>query len=104
MKQGREARHVRGILNDLLKKWEQGTVKKGNAVLDAWQLSIGERAKDHACPLSFKKGTLLILVENSAWLYQLTLEKKNILKKFNENYTGRKKVVDIRFRVGTIEE
>lgn len=96
------ARHMGGILDDLLKKWEQGTVKKGNAVREAWKASIEEKVKGHARPVSLKRGTLMVIVENSSWLYKLTLDKNKLLKKFNENYTGRNKVKSIRFRVGDI--
>jgi len=97
-------RHVRGILDGLLRKLEQGTVRKGNAVRTAWAAATEKKTKTHTRPISLKNGTLLILVENSSWLYKLTLEKKNTLEKFNKHYTGRKKVTDIRFRIGTLEE
>ena len=45
----------------------------------------------------------MVIVENSSWLYKLTLEKKRTIEKFNEGYPGRKKVKDIRFRVGVLD-
>jgi len=97
-------KHVRSILDGLLRKWEQGPVKKGNAVWDAWLVAVEEEVSEHARPVSLKNGTLLVLVENSSWLYKLTMSKRNILEKFNTNYTGRKKAIDVRFRIGTFEE
>lgn len=98
-----EPGHVRGVVDGLIKRWENGAVKKGNAVRDAWFSSIDEKAKGHARPISLKNGVLMIEVENSTWLYKLTLEKNIILKKFNTTYTGRKKAQDIRFRIGAME-
>ncbi|MFC1644273.1 DUF721 domain-containing protein [Candidatus Omnitrophota bacterium] len=96
-------RHVKGILDGLLQKWEQGTVRKGNAVREAWVAAVNEETKKHARPVSLKKGTLMVIVENSTWLYELTLKKKGILEKFNKNYTGRHKAQDMRFRVGDMD-
>jgi len=95
--------HVKGIVGGLIRKWETGTVKKGNAVTDAWLASVEEDTKGHARPVSFKKGILMVIVENAPWLYRLTVEKRTILAKFNENYTGRKKATDIRYRIGDID-
>lgn len=104
MKKKDSTRHVRGILDGLLRKWEQGAVRKGNAVRMAWAAATEDKTATHTRPISLKNGTLLILVENSSWLYKLTMEKKNTLEKFNKHYTGRKKAADIRFRIGTLEE
>jgi predicted nucleic acid-binding Zn ribbon protein len=98
-----DAGHVGKILDGLLRKWEKGTVKKGDAVRAAWVAATREEARKHARPISLKRGILMVLVENSPWLYELTIEKKDMLKKFNEHYTGRKKAKDIRFRVGTLD-
>ena len=97
-----DPRHVRGVIAGLLQKWQKGTYKKANAVMLAFSSAVEEEAKKHARPVSLKNGTLMIIVENSPWLYKLTLEKKKILKTFNEKYTGRKKAKEIRFRVGDI--
>lgn len=98
----KEAKHVRGIVDSLLKKWETGKLKKGNAVKEAWEKALEEEEKKHAHPLSLKKGVLMVIVEDSTWLYVLTLRKNKIIEKFNSSYTGRNKVFDIRFRVGSI--
>ncbi len=97
------ARHVGWVVDGLLRKLEQRTVKKANAVMAAWAAAAGEEEKKHARPVSLKNGRLMVITENSSWLYKLTLEKKGILERFNANYTGRKKALDIRFRVGSID-
>ncbi|MBU0570584.1 MAG: DUF721 domain-containing protein [Candidatus Omnitrophica bacterium] len=91
---------VAHVVEGLLRKWETGSVKKGNAVRDAWMSAAGEEALGRTQPVSFKKGTLMVIVENSTWLYKLTMEKRGIIKLFNENYSGRQKLEEIRFRIG----
>lgn len=100
----KETRHVGGIVDDLLQKWETGKAKKGNAVKDAWIKAVGKNINDHAHPVNFRNNNLTVIVDNSTWLYKLTIEKKELLRKFNEEYSGRKKAENIRFRVGSFNE
>ena len=103
MRFGKNARHVSGILDGLIARWETGTVKKGNAIRKAWRAASGEETSKHSRPVSLKNGVLMVIVEDSVWLYKLTLEKFTIKNKFNNTYTGRNKANDIRFRVGSID-
>lgn len=100
----KETRHVRGIVDDLLQQLGAGKAKKGNAVKDAWSQAVGKKINDHAHPVNFRNKNLTVIVDNSTWLYKLTIEKRDILQKFNEAYEGRKKAEDIRFRVGSFNE
>lgn len=99
----RGSKHVGGILDGLIRKWETGSVKKGSAVRKAWGEALPEDTKTYSRPVSLKKGILMVIVENSTRLYDLTLKKKEILKRFNEKYTGKKKAHDIRFRIGSLD-
>lgn len=96
--------HLKDSLDNLLRKWETTHIKRGTAVKDAWWGCVGEQAKKKAKPVSLKKGVLTVIVEDSTWLYNLTLEKRRMMQKFNEKYTGRKKITDIRFRIGSLDE
>ena len=87
-----------------MQRWGKGPAKKGNAVNDAWITAVGKETSQYARPISFKKGALMVLVENSTLLYQLTLEKSEIIKKFNNGYAGKKRVREIRFRIGEARE
>jgi predicted nucleic acid-binding Zn ribbon protein len=100
----RETRQIGRILDSLIRKLEQTNIKKGTAVTSAFFSAVGDEAIKHTRPVSFKKGILMVIVENSPWLYKLTIEKRNIIEKFNKEYTGRKKATDIRYRIGSIEE
>ena len=99
----RRARHVEDVLKDVLKKWRAGKLEKGLAVKGAWAEALGEKEKEHAHPVNFRKGVITVIVDNSSWLYRLTVEKRGILEKFNKVYSGRMKAKDIRFRVGSVE-
>ena len=92
------------IIGGLIHRWERGGLRKGRNVREAWAAAVGNRAAGHTRPVAFKKGVLVVVTENSAWLYKMTMEKRDIAKKFNENYKGRTKLTGIRFRVGETEE
>ncbi|MFH1798580.1 MAG: DUF721 domain-containing protein [Candidatus Omnitrophota bacterium] len=96
----RRGMHVRGIVTGLLQKIEKSSQGKGRAVSSAWIMAAGKEAGGHSRAVNFKKGVLTVIVENSAWMYQLTFEKKKIIEEFNKNYTGRGKAAEIRFRQG----
>jgi len=68
---------------------------------DAWEDVIGKAASTHARPVSLAKGTLTVNVDASSWLYELTLKKRDIMKKLAGRLKG-KSLKDIRFRIGEL--
>lgn len=72
---------------------------KEEEIFNAWEEAAGNKASRHSSPVSFKSGLLVVNVDASAWLYELTLNKKEILEKLAGRLKG-KKIKDIRFRIG----
>ena len=72
-------------------------------IVGAWREAVGEAASKHSRPASLKKGSISVNVDGSAWLYELTLKKKEILEKLEEKIKG-KKIKEIRFRIGEIKK
>ena len=68
-------------------------------ILKAWKEAAGVRASRHSRPKSFKGAILIVNVDSSGWLYELTVGKKEILKRLGERLKG-KAIKDIRFRIG----
>ena len=99
----KKTKHIDSVVSGLLHKLESQKIKKASAVREAWKEAVSKKALGHTQPVSFKNNVIMVIVENSSWLYELTMEKKEILKRFNEKYSGRKKAQDIRFRVGKID-
>jgi len=69
----------------------------------AWKEAAGDKAARNSKPVSFKKAGLVVNVANSSWLYELTVCKKEILKKLETVLKG-KKIKELRFRIGDIKE
>lgn len=63
-----------------------------------WEKAVGSAAVAHTKPVALKKATLIVNVDQSSWLYELTLRKKEILSRMDG-----KKIRDIRFRIGEIK-
>ncbi len=92
-------------LKDIIKKVISGLEKRQEEETDifkAWQAAAGRKAAAHTKPVLFKGKRLVVNVSDSSWLYKLTLEKKGIIKKFNENVKSRKKAGELQFRIGEI--
>lgn len=98
----KEAKHVGSVLDDLLAKWGKERVERRDLVMAAWKAAVPDDERKHARPVSLKRGILMVAVENPAWLYKFTLEKRETMKRFNENYAGKRKAKDIRFRIGEV--
>lgn len=99
----KEAKNIGRVVEGLIKKWQTTGGEKGTAVKSAWDAAISKEARPHAQLVNYRNGVLTAIVDNSSWLYKLTLEKRNMLEKFNTAYRGRKKASDIRFRIGSTE-
>lgn len=67
----------------------------------AWRAGAGGAAAKHSRPVSFKKGSLIVDVASSSWLYELTIRKAEILKTL-ERELKVKKIKELRFRIGDI--
>ena len=48
-------------------------------IRSAWSLVVGEQAAKHSRPRSFVESRLIVHVDDSSWLYELTTRKKYIL-------------------------
>ena len=89
---------VKNVIKDLTGK---GRLSQ-EEVHGAWEAAAGDRAARHTKPVSIKKSVLTINVDNSGWLYELTIKKKSLLKKFEGKLRG-KDLKGIRFRIGEIK-
>ena len=48
-----------------------------------WRRAVGNEIKKHTKPYSIENGVLVVLVDNSAWMNELTFLKTEIMKKLN---------------------
>jgi len=70
-------------------------------VRGAWTKAAGARAAKHSRPVSLRRSRLVVNVDGSSWLYELTLKKREIMEKLGGRFLGRQ-LKDIRFRIGEV--
>ncbi len=69
---------------------------KGNVFL-AWEEVVGDAAS-HTRPFRFRGSTLIVEVDEPAWLTELSMRKGDILNRL-ERAVGERVVEDIRFQI-----
>ena len=89
---------VKDIIKDLSGK---GRVSE-EEIRSAWEEAAGHRAASHTKPVSIKKSVLTVNVDNSGWLYELTIKKGKLLKNLDGKIRG-KHLKGLRFRIGEIK-
>ena len=90
---------VKEIIGDLSGK---GRVSE-EEIRKAWEDAAGHRAASHTKPVSIKRSVLTVNVDASGWLYELTIKKRELLKKMEGAIRG-KQLKGLRFRIGEIKE
>ena len=97
-----EERPLEEAVQEALKHLTKNEALTEEGVAAAWEKVAGNKASGHSRPASFKAGRLVVEVDASSWLYELTLEKKAILKKLGGKFAG-KKIKEIQFRIGEVK-
>ena len=97
-----KANPLEQVLKDVIKKLSKKRPGE-EEIGEAWTSAAGNAGARHSRPVTFKKGVLTVNVDGSAWLYELTTAKREIVKKLDADLKGKKKVKDIRFRIGDIK-
>ena len=98
----KEAAPLENLLKKIIKKLGPKERLTEEDMFLVWQTAVGERAAAHSRPRSLRRSRLLVNVDDSGWLYELTLKKKEIMKALEGNLKGRA-VKDIRLRIGEIK-
>ena len=98
-----KASPLEGVLKDII----SGIKKKGllteEELAGVWKKAAGRKASPHTRPVSLKTSGLVVNVDGSSWLYELTLKRKEILEKLKKALGERNAPKDIRFRIGSVK-
>jgi predicted nucleic acid-binding Zn ribbon protein len=94
---------LQDVIQNLIEKL--GKREKGETtIIKAWREAIGEKKGKHTKPESLNNGKLIVTVANSAWLYKLNSEKRDIIKNINKILGKKEKIKEIQLRIGKLEE
>jgi predicted nucleic acid-binding Zn ribbon protein len=87
------------VLKNVVERLSQAKSKDINKIYSYWSTIVGEGFSRHSLPASLKRGTLLVNIEDSAWFYQMNLQKERLLAALQKKI-GKQKVRRLQFRIG----
>ncbi len=70
------------------------------SIQDIWEKTLEAKELSHVRLVNFEDGKLLVFVDSSAWLFQMSIKKRKILSKLNE---GHGEIKNIIFKVGKVK-
>jgi predicted nucleic acid-binding Zn ribbon protein len=89
------------VTKSIISKLSKNRCKKEKKILEAWRRAAGERYYEHTQPVSLRRKELVVNVESSGWLYDLTMRKHVIAQKLKKRLKD--DFSKVRFRIGEIE-
>jgi predicted nucleic acid-binding Zn ribbon protein len=89
---------VSGVLARLLRELGLEDTARGWRAVSEWPEMVGPRVASHSRAVGFRDGTLQVEVEGSAWMHELGVLKRELLRTINRRL-GSELVRDVRFVV-----
>lgn len=96
MKKKKEAILVGDVVKNLIQQIDGKHKIPEEDILKTWRTIVGEHAANATQPIEIKNGKLRILVQNPGWVQELTIKKREIIKKLGTVY-GHQIIRDIGF-------
>jgi len=87
------------VLKDVFSEIEKRQEVSEEAIGGLWRGLVGERGFKYSKPSSLKKQVLTVRVNNSAWMQELTLRKRALLKGL-KRALGKDRIAGIHFKIG----
>lgn len=91
-------RTVRELLTPLVAQLTASKRPSADEVAQVWRKLVGPRAARHSHPTSLRRGELLIAVDTSVWLWNLSLQRPRLLEGLQAAW-GADTVTSIRLRM-----
>lgn len=91
---------IRDIVKNVIADLSSDKNKTQESILETWQEVLGKKATKHTKIVGLKQGRLLVNVDSSAWLFQLNLQRKELLEKLNAKVND---IQEISFRIGRVQ-
>lgn len=99
-KQKRRPESIANILKRVVNSIDENETRA--SLLGAWEKTVREDIRRHASPVLSKKRELVVVVDSSAWLYEIeTKHKEQILKGLRKEL-GDNAPSEIRLKIGTL--
>ena len=80
---------IKKIVGKIIRDLKKGRLTE-EGMAEIWEGVVGGAAAGHTRPKSFRRGNLSVNVDDSSWLYELTLKKREMLGQLKEKFEGKK--------------
>ncbi|MDP3789495.1 MAG: DUF721 domain-containing protein [Candidatus Omnitrophota bacterium] len=97
----RKPEHIDGVIRSIIEGMHKDRRPTSETVEAAWKEIAGGKAALHAKPVSLRKKRLIVNVDGSSWLYELTLKKDSLLGGL-KNKLGEDQIKELQFRIGEL--
>ena len=87
------------VLQSVFAKLEGDANPSKEGIESLWRELVGEDGLRHSRPVAIRKKVLNVLVDNSTWLQELSMRKRDILKGLKRRL-GRDRISEINFKIG----
>lgn len=98
LQRARHPQRVAEILSPLIGSLTVAKRPSEDEVRRLWRRLIGAQAARHSCPTSLRRGELLVSVDSSVWLWNLSLERRRLLTALQAEW-GADTVTGIRLQI-----
>ncbi len=89
---------VGNVLSRLMRTLGLAAELEGWQAVDEWPRVVGARVGRHSRAVSFRNGALLVEVDGSAWMHELSFLKRDLIQKINRHLRS-EPVREVRFIV-----
>lgn len=96
-----EATPIGNVTKSVISELSGEKLTKEERIKKIWQKAAGRKFSGHTQPASFKKKRLVINVDSSGWLFELTMKKDKIKTRLNRML--KENIEELRFRIGEVE-
>lgn len=92
---------LEGLVRQALARLTKDETLTEEGMRKAWEAAAGAGAAVHSTPVSLRKARLIVNVDGSSWLYELTMRKPEIMRNIGGKI-GTRPVKSLQFRIGEI--
>ena len=97
----RKAERIDSVVKSIIERLNRQSNPTSEDIKKIWKEVVGRKAFPHTSPASLRKKRLVINVDTSTWLYELTLRKDDLLARLKKRL-GEDKIKELQFRIGEL--
>ena len=97
----RKTERIDGVVKSVMEGLDRHSNPAAEDIEAIWRGVSGKKAASHTKPASLRKKCLVVNVDGSSWLYELTLRKGELLKNLKKKL-GNDKIKTLQFRIGEL--